>query len=95
MFFSQELPLIPMWFWNTLFLASWGGLFFFRGHDQSEYVFVITDKHTKLRGLLVLKQKKRKERDRRRASVEWWTMRGAPNVDIKGGRVGFENKKKR
>ena len=46
---------------------------------------MITDEHTKLRGLLVLKQKKRKERDRRRASVEWWMRGGRPNVDLKGG----------
>ena len=54
---------------------------------------MITDKHTKLRGLLVLKQKKREKRNRRRASVEWWMMRGAPKVDIKGRGWVFENKK--
>ena len=54
---------------------------------------MITDKHTKLRGLLVLKQKKRKERDRRRASVEWWMMGGAPNVYIKG--EGWVSKKRK
>ena len=86
--------MIPKWLWNILFLASWVGLFSFRGNDQSENVFVITDKHTKLRGLLVLKQKKREKRNRRRASVEWWMMRGAPKVDIKGG-GGFSKVRKR
>jgi len=30
------------------------------------------EKHTKLRGLLALKQKKGKERERRRGKFEWW-----------------------
>ena len=86
--------MIPEWFWNALFLASWSGLFSFRCHDLSGYGLVITDKHTKLRGLLVLKQKKRKERDRRRASVEWWMRGRRPNVFLKGRGWVFENREK-
>ena len=50
---------------------------------------VITDKHTKLRGLLVLKQKKGKERDEWRAKFELRRREGRPNVDLKGRRGGF------
>ena len=56
-------------------------------------IIVIPDKHTKLRGLLVLKQKKRKERDRRRASVGWWMRGRRPNGFLKGSGV-FENREK-
>ena len=37
---------------------------------------VITEKHTKLRGLLVLKQKKGKEKNRRRVKFELWRRGG-------------------
>ena len=57
---------------------------------------VITEKHTKLRGLLVLKQKKRKKRREEREGEEirmvWW-KEGSKRVFIRWG--GEFSKKKR
>ncbi len=52
---------------------------------------VITEKHTKLRGLLVLKQKKGKERDRRRIKFKWWRDGDGRTCIYKGGGEIFEN----
>ena len=46
---------------------------------------VITEKHTKLRGLLVLKQKKGKKREKRRANSNGVGELGGQTYIYKGG----------
>ena len=56
---------------------------------------VITEKHTKLRGLLVLKQKKRKKRERGRGNSNGVVERGSQTRIYKvRGRVFFEKKER-
>ena len=56
---------------------------------------VITEKHTKLRGLLVLKQKKGKKREREEEEIRmvWW-KEGAKRVFIRWGGEFSKKKKK-
>ena len=54
---------------------------------------VITEKHTKLRGLLVLKQKKRKKRERGRGNSNGVVERGIQTCIYKVGRGVFEKKR--
>ena len=54
---------------------------------------VITEKHTKLRGLLVLKQKKGKKREKRRANSNGVGELGGQTCIYKVGRRDFEKKK--
>ena len=56
---------------------------------------VITEKHTKLRGLLVLKQKKRKKRERGRGNSNGVVERGIQTCIYKVGRGAFSKTKEK
>ena len=55
---------------------------------------VITEKHTKLRGLLVLKQKKGKKRERGRVNSNGVGNEGCQTCIYKVGRGVFEKKER-